>query len=175
MQQGAPASPAWQLLHELAAAGEGGDTLDAAQLGILVDLCASTLRQGEEWGFSDEKLSVLLGLVKETHAASVRGRLTLEASFRFFRDSLLNHSVQRPPFSIGVFAQHETRAVLQWFISSYYRHYKLYQYAFTDRVTLDVSTRHPWELVEAPPCPPPLAEAITNEQHEEELERQRQE
>jgi hypothetical protein len=95
MQQGAPASPAWQLLHELAAAGEGGDTLDAAQLGILVDLCASTLRQGEEWGFSDEKLSVLLGLVKETHAASVRGRLTLEASFRFFRDSLLNHSVQR--------------------------------------------------------------------------------
>jgi hypothetical protein len=39
----------------------------------------------------------------------------------------------RPPFSIGVFAQHETRAVLQWFISSYYRHYKLYQYAFTDR------------------------------------------
>lgn len=39
----------------------------------------------------------------------------------------------RPPFSCGVFSQAEMRAVLDWMLATYYRHYKLYQYAFTNR------------------------------------------
>lgn len=47
------------------------------------------------WSFDDERLSVLLGLVKEVHDASVAQRLTIERSFAFFKDTLLNHSVHR--------------------------------------------------------------------------------
>jgi hypothetical protein len=47
------------------------------------------------WRFDDEKLSCLLGLVKATHTASVNERLTIEHSFTYFKESLLNHSVQR--------------------------------------------------------------------------------
>lgn len=183
------------------------------------------------WRFDDEKLSCLLGLVKATHAASVNERLTIEHSFTYFKESLLNHSVQRwvtqgtgycrrhtppgampaaafyriaqtwaasgsastqrclhlwrllshpgvltsplsyarclltttttmttqhiilppppphphhppdhcsappcsPPFSMGVFTQVESAAILRWMLQTYYRHYKLYQYAFTSR------------------------------------------
>jgi hypothetical protein len=51
------------------------------------------LTQG--WGLNDEKLSCFFGIVKETHEASVQQRLTVERSFAFFKDSLMNHSVQR--------------------------------------------------------------------------------
>lgn len=40
---------------------------------------------------------------------------------------------RRPPFSCGVFSQAEMQAVLDWMLNTYYRHYKLYQYAFTKR------------------------------------------
>lgn len=49
----------------------------------------------QAWGFDDERLSVLFGLVKEVHDASVQQRLTIERSFAFFKDTLLNHSVHR--------------------------------------------------------------------------------
>lgn len=49
----------------------------------------------QAWGFDDERLSVLFGLVKEVHDASVGQRLTIERSFTFFKDTLLNHSVHR--------------------------------------------------------------------------------
>lgn len=38
---------------------------------------------------------MLFGLVTEVHAASVNQRLTIERSFTFFKDTLLNHSVHR--------------------------------------------------------------------------------
>lgn len=49
----------------------------------------------QAWGFDDERLSVLFGLVKEVHNASVKQRVTVERSFAFFKDTLLNHSVHR--------------------------------------------------------------------------------
>lgn len=88
----------WPALLEVAAAGAagpGGSALTPGQAGALAELCGGALLQGEAWGFSDEKLGVLLGLVKETHARAARGRLPMEAAFRFFRDALLRHSVQR--------------------------------------------------------------------------------
>lgn len=39
----------------------------------------------------------------------------------------------RPPLSIGVFNQLEMRSIMDWMLDTYYRHYKLYQYAFTSR------------------------------------------
>ena len=83
----------WHLLHGLAVSGEEG--LDERQQAVLVDLYGGVLRQGEAWGFSNAKLSVLLGLFKEVHSKSVRDRLALEGSFRVFREGLLSHSVQR--------------------------------------------------------------------------------
>ena len=41
--------------------------------------------------------------------------------------------MQRPPFSVGVFSLADMAAVLEWGLDGYFRHYKLYMYAFTDR------------------------------------------
>ena len=50
------------------------------------------------------QLSVLYSIMKETFQESMSKFLTAKASFNYFRDLLLQHSVQRPPFSVGLFA-----------------------------------------------------------------------
>ena len=57
----------------------------------------------------------------------------VDLSFQYCKDLLLAHSVQRPPYSIGLFTLPEMKALLSWMLDTYYRHYKLYMYAFTDR------------------------------------------
>lgn len=57
----------------------------------------------------------------------------MDRSFENFKELLLTHSVQRPPFSIGLFTFTEMKAIMAWALDTYYRHYKLYMYAFTDR------------------------------------------
>jgi len=42
--------------------------------------------------------------------------------------------VQRPPFSIDLFGANEVRKIVEYVINTYFRHFKLYKYAFTPRV-----------------------------------------
>ncbi len=88
------------------------------------------------------------------------------------RDSLLAHSLHRPPFSAGVFPQQQAPQLLAWALSSYYRHYKLYQYAFTPRVTLELSSHAAGAEVEAPAQPAALQQALGPEEYQELLAEQ---
>ena len=103
----------------------------------------------------------------------------------------------RPPYSLGIFTLVQAQAITQWFLTSYYMHYKLYQYAFTHRCALcfsllskyvchksvmsgvahcriscNVSSAHPGDIVELPPQLTPLQEADTEEQHQFTVEAQ---
>ena len=70
-------------------------SLCQARQALVAGLYASALRQGGAWGFDDEQLSTLVGLLAATHAAAVAGALTQEASFRQFARRLLCHSAHR--------------------------------------------------------------------------------
>jgi hypothetical protein len=92
-----------------------------------------------------------------------------------YRDSLLAHSLHRPPFSAGVFTAQQAPQLLAWALSAYYRHYKLYQYAFTARVTLELSSHAAGAGVEAPAQPAALQEALGPDEYQALLaERERQ-
>ena len=41
---------------------------------------------------------------------------------------------QRPPFSIDLFGADDVRKIVEYVINTYFRHYKLYKFAFTPRV-----------------------------------------
>eukprot|EP00798_Chlamydomonas_sp_ICE-L_P004543 gene4543-14721_t len=114
------------------------------------------------------KLSGLFSVVKEVHCRSTNEKLQVEKSFKMFKDLLMAHSVQRPPYSIGLFSYQEMTAVVEWFLDTYYRHYKLYIYAFTKRVLMN---SHPLDDVELPSLPlQPLNDAMTEEEHAEVVE-----
>jgi len=42
--------------------------------------------------------------------------------------------MQRPPFSIDLFGANEVRKIVEYVINTYFRHFKLYKYAFTPSV-----------------------------------------
>mmetsp|Transcript_44370 Transcript_44370/g.73953 ORF Transcript_44370/g.73953 Transcript_44370/m.73953 type:complete len:276 (+) Transcript_44370:252-1079(+) len=141
--------------------------------GILLDLYLGVLRFATSLALDPERMSTLFSLVKVNHFKAVKEHLTLEKSFAYFKKLLLEHSVQRPPYSVSLFSFQAVKDITDWVIDTYYRHYKLYQYAFTERFTLDVKETS--ILVETPPTLVPLADALNSRkwaEHEEELARQ---
>ena len=96
-------------------------------------------RYGKAAQFPPEQLSAFFSIVKLNHFQAVSERLTMERSFEFFKELLLRHSVQRPPFSVGLFSFQEMKAITEWMMDSYYRHYKLYQVR-----TLSIPTSGRW-------------------------------
>ena len=89
---------------------------DDERADVVLDLYYYTLQFGIERAFTADKLSVLFSIMKTTFLESMREFLPAKASFNFFRDLLLKHSVQRPPFSVGLFAQQV------WIICSEHMH-----------------------------------------------------
>ncbi|KAM9146818.1 cilia- and flagella-associated protein 119 isoform 3-T3 [Pangshura tecta] len=47
--------------------------------------------------------------------------------------------VWRPPFSIDLFSQEQLALMSDYVVNTYFRHFKLYKYAFTPQVRLDIS------------------------------------
>lgn len=45
---------------------------------------------------------------------------------------------QRPPFSLGLFSSDEVKMIMTYVLDTYFRHFKLYKYAFTPQVTENV-------------------------------------
>ncbi len=103
----------------------------------------------QELELNDDKLSCLVSVVKKIHTRSTQDRLPVDKSFTLFKDTLLRHSVQRPPAGVGVFTQSEFKRILEWGLDTYYRHYKLYQYAFTDRWVCWCTPTTTWMVLRA--------------------------
>ncbi|GFR43137.1 hypothetical protein Agub_g4154 [Astrephomene gubernaculifera] len=133
---------------------------------IHLDLYIHTIQLGQEVTSADDKLSGLFSIVKMVHQRSIQETLTMERSFLLFKELLLAHSVQRPPYSIGLFTFQEMQRIMDWMLDSYYRHYKLYQYCYTNRVTMSASYTHPSDMVEQAAPLPPLQQALTQQQHQ---------
>ncbi|XP_075705341.1 cilia- and flagella-associated protein 119-like [Rhinoderma darwinii] len=108
--------------------------------GALLDLYYYTVRFCRDCGYDVEQMSCVLSIVKETHAACVGSPLgNVSECHQLFRDLLLCHAVQRPPFSIGVFSPQQLLHILDYFVKTYFCHFKLYKWAFTPQVNLDLS------------------------------------
>jgi hypothetical protein len=103
---------------------------------ILCDLYSNCLSYCAQCHFSSEKSSCLLDILKHLFETSISERLSEPASFSFFQKLLLKHSVQRSPYSIAVFTAPELKAILDFFLITFFRHYQLYTNAFVPNCNL---------------------------------------
>jgi len=81
--------------------------------------------------FPPEKTSTVLSIMKIVLEDAVRLRLTPEDAFQLFQDWLLKHAVERPPRSVGIFSFDDVKSIVEYATNSFFRHYRLYMYAFT--------------------------------------------
>ena len=98
------------------------------RVAILLDLYYYVIQFAKSNGFDKPQMSSLFSIVKSTHEIATETSFgNLQETFKYFRDSLIRHSVSRPLFYIGVFTPDQTRLITEYMISTYFRHFKLYK------------------------------------------------
>ncbi|XP_062516843.1 cilia- and flagella-associated protein 119-like [Corticium candelabrum] len=126
--------------------------------GIIADLYFYALQFAEENSFSYEQTSAFFSIVKATHHKCIETPYdSMQETYEFFKSLLLCHSVKRPPYSIGIFAMAEVEKIRDYVLKSYFKHFRMYKYAFTPKVRLDISF-HYSGLPETPPPEPAAAD-----------------
>merc|ERR1712118_66010 len=104
-------------------------------------------------GFTAEKTSTFLSIMKVMFEEVCLLKLQMDDAFNFFKGWLLKHSVQRPPFSVGVFTFEDVKAITEFVHNTFFRHYKLWMYAYVTHRDVELRVRAD-DLI---PPPPPLA------------------
>ena len=126
---------------------------------VLLEFFVNNVRFARENDFSVEKTSTLFSIMKRNHDEMVEAFLPMEKSWEYFKALLLAHSVQRPPHSVGIFSLKEVQLITDFALNTYYRHFKLFRYAFTMRHVKAITTRTC--LTELPPTSfPPLLDGV---------------
>ena len=62
----------------------------------------------------------------------------LQETFQYFKELLLRHSINRPPYSTALFTIVHVRDITEYVLNTYFKHFKLYKYAFTKRVLMNL-------------------------------------
>ena len=95
--------------------------------------------------FSAEKASCIFEILKYTLESSLTQRFSEIQSFEIFKKLLLKHSVQRSPYSIAVFTIEEVKKIIDFALITLFRHYSLYEYAFTPNCNLNLKNINRFE------------------------------
>lgn len=75
-----------------------------------------------------------------------------EKLMKRFEHVLLNHSVERPPFSSGIFDITDIKIIQEFFITNFFRNAKMIQYCFTRKPVLNFRTLGP-AMIDVPQMP----------------------
>ncbi|XP_049829416.1 cilia- and flagella-associated protein 119-like [Schistocerca gregaria] len=107
---------------------------------LLTELLVDVLHFGRRNGFNDKKISSIFSiflLTYEYFAASL-WRTTRE-TYNYFRESILLHTIQRPPKSAEIFEPHECRLALIYFCKVYLRYLPLLHTALLPNYKLHIT------------------------------------
>lgn len=90
-------------------------------------------------GLGPEKTAAFISIMKMVQEESITRRLGVQEAFdELFKPWVLKHGVQRPPFSIGVFTFEDIRLLTEYATGTFFKHYGLYQYAYSSHRELDL-------------------------------------
>ena len=100
--------------------------------------------------FNSRQTSTFMSIMNDVFARDERshGEEEMSASFDYFKEMILKHSIERPPKSIGIFKNDPLlmNEILDYALTSYFRQFKLYKYIFNDKVRLIVTQSLPNEV-----------------------------
>lgn len=134
---------------------------------VLIDLYTENIEFCLEHKMSAEKISTFFSIMKEVHFQSMDPNVTVVDSFGLFTKQLVKHSVHHPPFSVEIFSQYDVKNMASYVHNTYYRHFKMYQYAFCPKQVAFVESRIAGDNVEVPFICKPLSESLPEGEYHE--------
>ena len=131
-----------------------------AKTEILLDYHFYNMVFCKNQGFTAIKTQTFVGIMKtlldEDSAAAHRD---IRQSFQRLKQLLLEHSVERPPWSVGIFEDIDIDPMLKFATNSYFRHFRLYRMSMAPRVQLELQ-QHNSGFIEVPSQSRPLSAAV---------------
>ncbi|XP_065054299.1 cilia- and flagella-associated protein 119-like isoform X2 [Rhopilema esculentum] len=107
---------------------------------ILVDLFYFAYKFGRERCFNEEQQSAFLSIIKRTHEKAMDSPFgNVDAAYEYFKELLVRHCMKRPPFCVQLYSMAEAKSITDYVLNTYFKHYKLYKYAFTPKVRLNLT------------------------------------
>ena len=123
------------LLYNILGLGQG-----EKRIKITTDLFYNLILFCRKNKFSPEQLTALFTILKTLHLLCISTPYNnIEDCHQLMKDFMIKHSVFRPPYSICLFNLHQVKLITEYLLETYFKHYKMYKYAFTKRVLLDLS------------------------------------
>lgn len=119
---------------------------------ITLDLFYYAVQFARRHKFKPEQISALYSIVESIHRLCVSTPYdNTQACFQLFQDLMVCHSVNRSPYSTQIYSLEQVKLITDYVLVSYFKHFKMYKYAFTKRVQLDLMLGY--QGVEATPQP----------------------
>lgn len=119
---------------------------------IVADMYRYLILFARKKGFSAPQLSVLFSIQKSIHdACRSTPYNNLDEVFTQFKELLITHSVNHPPFRLLMFDVDQVKDISDYFLSTYFKHFRMYKYAFTNKQRLNIRLKYP----DLPDTPPP--------------------
>ena len=116
------------------------ETACRLQAQIITDLYAYGVIFARKSNYSPIQLSTLFSILKRVHEACISTPFdNLDTTMKMFQELMVKHSVERPPYSTSVFNIAEVKAITDYVLTTYFKHFKLYKFAFTKKVRLDLN------------------------------------
>jgi len=103
-------------------------------------------------GWSAEKTSTVLSILKVVHETAIAQSLPKAKSYDLFRSLVLKHSLQRPPYCAGVFDSEECEKLMQFGSATFFQHYEMYMYAYRARYEVDIHVEKQRVVPDQLPC-----------------------
>jgi len=124
---------------------------------ILLEFYFHTIQFAKSKGMNYAQTSSLFTIMKLVHAMCTSTPYNNnKATFAYFKQLLVKHSLQRPPYSVGVFNVNQVQAITDYALNTYFRHFDMYKYAFTPKVRVDISFHYDG----IPETPEPVEEPV---------------
>lgn len=87
--------------------------------------------------YSPPQMSAFFTIVKSVHKLCISTPFdNQEQALELFNNLIVRHGVTRPPYSMALFSLAQVKSLTDYVLGSYFKHYKMYKYAFTKRVRL---------------------------------------
>ena len=124
----------------------GGDSSKDKRSLIVLDLFYHCILFARRQSLRTDQLSGLFSIVRSLHNACVSSPYdNSTACFKFFTELMICHSINRPPYSTALFTMEQVKSITDYVLLTYFKHFKLYKYAFTKRVILRLKVQYEGE------------------------------
>lgn len=111
---------------------------------IELDMYFYAILFAKKEAFSPAQLSAFFTILKCVHKMCISTPYdNMSETFDYFKALLVRHSVFRPPYSTSLYSMTHVKAITEYVLSTYFKHFKLYKYSFTKKVVLDLKLSYP--------------------------------